>query len=76
MPLPRRLGSRLALKQTASFALLVIVLSWGAYSLLARRIYDQLDAELQDRSIAVRSMLQIRNTEVRSLDKEADAEVR
>ena len=74
--LSRRLRSRLAFKQTLSFALLVMVLAWSAYALLARRIYNQLDGELQDRAIAVRSMLQIRNGEVRWLHKEADAEVR
>ncbi len=75
-PLPRRLRSRLAFKQTVSFALLVALLAWGAYALFAHRIYDQLDDELQDRSIAVRSMLQVRNGEVRWLNKEADREVR
>ncbi len=76
VPLPRRLRTRLALKQTVWFALLVIVLAWGAYAVLMRRVYDRLDDELQDRSIAVRSMLQIRNNEVRWLNKEADPEVR
>jgi two-component system OmpR family sensor kinase len=76
VPLPRRLRSRLALKQTFWFALLVIVLAWSAYAVLARRASDRLDNELQDRSIAVRSMLQVRNNEVRWLNKEADAEVR
>jgi len=75
-PLPRRLRSRLALKQTVSFALLVIVLAWSAYGFLSRRIYDQLDAELQDRGIAVRSMLQVRSNEVRWINKAADPEVR
>jgi len=73
--LPRRLRFRLAFKQTVSFALLVALLAWGAYALFAHRIYDQLDDELQDRSIAVRSMLQVRNGEVRWLNKEADREV-
>jgi len=74
--LPRRLRSRLAIKQTLSFALLVMVLAGGAYALFAHRIYEQLDDELQDRTIAVRSMLQVRNGEVRWLNKEADREVR
>lgn len=76
VPLPRRLRTRLALKQTVWFALLVIVLAWSAYAVLARRAYDRFDDELQDRSIAVRSMLQVRNNEVRWLNKEADTEVR
>lgn len=74
--LPRRLRYRLAFKQTLSFALLVMVLAWSAYALFAHRIYDQLDDELQDRAIAVRSMLQVRNGEIRWLNKEADREVR
>jgi signal transduction histidine kinase len=74
--LPRRLRFRLAIKQTLSFALLVMVLAWSAYALFAYRIYEQLDDELQDRVIAVRSMLQVRNGEVRWLNKEADREVR
>lgn len=73
--LTRHLRSRLALKQTLSFALLVAVLAWGAYALFAHRIYSQLDDELQDRAIAVRSMLQVRNGEIRWLNKEADREV-
>lgn len=68
--------SRLALKQTFWFALLVIAIAWSAYAVLVRRASDRLDNELQDRSIAVRSMLQVRNSEVRWLNKEADAEVR
>lgn len=76
VPLPRRLRTRLAIRQSIWFALLVIVLAWSAYGVLVRQIYDGLDGELQDRSIAVRSMLQLRNNEVRWLNKEADAEVR
>src|SRR5512146_530383 len=76
VPLPRRLRTRLALKQTVWFALLVIVLAWSAYTILVRQTYDRFDDELQDRSIAVRSMLQVRNNEVRWLNKEADPEVR
>jgi hypothetical protein len=56
----RRLSTRLAFKQTVTFALLVVILAWSAYGLLTRRIYSQLDDELQDRAISVRSMLQIR----------------
>jgi len=74
--LPRRLGSRLALKQTAWFALLAMVLAWSAYGVLARRLYGELDSELQDRAIAVRTMMQVSNGQVRWLNKEADAEVR
>jgi two-component system OmpR family sensor kinase len=76
LPLPRRLRSRLAFKQTATFALLAILIAWSAYVLLARRIYDQLDAELQDRAVAVRSMLQVHGSEVHWINKEADSEVR
>ncbi len=76
LPLPRRLRSRLAFKQTLSFALLVLVVAWGAYALFASRIYTQLDDELQDRAIAVRTMLQVRNGEVRWINKDADREVR
>jgi heavy metal sensor kinase len=71
----RRLSFRLAFKQTLTFALLVMVLAWSAYSLLARRIYGQVDEELQDRAIAVRSMLQIRGNEIRWLNEQADPEV-
>ena len=72
----RRLSSRLAFKQTLTFALLVVVLAWSAYALLARRIYGQVDDELQDRSIVVRSMLQVRGNDVRWLNEKADPEVR
>jgi len=72
----RRLSSRLAFKQTVTFALLVLVIAWSAYALLARRIYGQIDEELQDRAIAVRSMLQIRAGSVKWLNAEADPEVR
>jgi two-component system OmpR family sensor kinase len=72
----RRLSFRLAFKQTLTFALLVIILAWSAYALLARRIYGQVDEELQDRAIAVRSMLQIRGNDIRWLNEQADPEVR
>lgn len=72
----RRLSFRLAFKQTLTFALLVVVLAWSAYALLARRIYGQVDDELQDRAIAVRSMLQVRGNDVRWLNEKADPEVR
>ena len=72
----RRLSTRLAFKQTITFALLVVILAWSAYALLARRIYGQLDDELQDRAISVRSMLQIRAGSVKWLNAEADPEVR
>jgi heavy metal sensor kinase len=71
----RRLSFRLAFKQTLTFALLVIFLAWSAYALLARRVYGQVDEELQDRAIAVRSMLQIRNNDIRWLNEQADPEV-
>jgi signal transduction histidine kinase len=74
--LPRSLRFRLAFKQTLSFALLVIVLAWGAYAFLARHISSKLDDELEDRAIAVRSMLQIRDGQVRWASKAADLEVR
>ncbi len=73
--LQRRLGFRLAFKQTLTFALLVIVLAWSAYALLARHIYDRVDQELQDRAIAVRSMLQIRANDIHWLNEQADPEV-
>jgi signal transduction histidine kinase len=72
----RRLSTRLAFKQTVTFALLVVILAWGAYALLTRRIYGELDSELQDRAISVRSMLQIRAGSVKWLNAEADPEVR
>jgi len=72
----RRLSTRLAFKQTVTFALLVVILAWSAYALLERRIYGQVDEELQDRGIAVRSMLQIRAGNVKWLNAEADPEVR
>src|SRR5438309_37326 len=72
----RRLSTRLALKQTVTFALLVVILAWSAYVLLTRHIYGQLDDELQDRAISVRSMLQIRAGSVKWLNAEADPEVR
>ena len=71
----RRLSTRLAFKQTITFALLVVILAWSAYALLTRRIYSQLDDELQDRAISVRSMLLIRAGSVKWLNKEADPEV-
>ncbi len=76
LPLTRHLRTRLALRQTFSFALLVIVLAWSAYGLLARHVYGQVDDEVQDHSIAVRSMLQVRDGRVRWLNQEADSEVR
>jgi len=76
LTLLRRLSTRLAFKQTVTFALLVVILAWSAYALLARRIYDQVDSELQDRGIAVRSMLQIKAGNVKWLNDEADPEVR
>lgn len=72
----RRLSTRLAFKQTVTFALLVVILAWSAYALLTRHIYGQLDDELQDRAISVRSMLQIRAGSVKWLNAEADPEVR
>lgn len=72
----RRLSTRLAFKQTVTFALLAIFIAWSAYALLARRIYGQIDDELQDRAIAVRSMLQVRAGTVKWLNAEADPEVR
>src|ERR1051326_3147740 len=72
----RRLSFRLAFKQTITFALLVVVLAWSAYALLSRRIYGQVDEELQDRAVAVRSMLLVRGNDVRWLNEEADPEVR
>ena len=75
LTLLRRLSTRLAFKQTATFALLAIILAWSAYALLTRRIYDQVDSELQDHAIAVRSMLQIRAGSVKWLNSEADPEV-
>jgi len=76
LTLLRRLSTRLAFKQTVTFALLAVILAWSAYALLARRIYDQVDEELQDRAIAVRSMLQIKAGNVKWLNDEADPEVR
>lgn len=75
LTLLRRLSTRLAFKQTVTFALLAAILAWSAYALLARRIYDQVDSELQDHAIAVRSMLQIRAGNVKWLNSEADPEV-
>jgi signal transduction histidine kinase len=75
LTLLRRLSTRLAFKQTVTFALLAVILAWSAYALLARRIYDQVDGELQDRAIAVRSMLQIRAGNVSWLNAQADPEV-
>src|SRR5882757_7086174 len=72
----RRLSTRLAFKQTGTFALLVVMLAWSAYALLELRIYGQLDEELQDRAISVRSMLLIRAGSVKWLNAEADPEVR
>ena len=72
----RRLSTRLAFKQTVTFALLVVILAWSAYALVTRHIYSQLDDELQDRAISVRSMLQIRAGSVKWLNAEADPEVR
>ena len=75
LTLLRRLSTRLAFKQTVTFALLAVILAWSAYALLTRRIYDQVDSELQDHAIAVRSMLQIKAGNVKWLNSEADPEV-
>lgn len=74
--LSRSLRFRLAFKQTLSFALLVIILGWGAYAFLARHVSSKLDDELEDRAIAIRPMLQVRDGQVRWFDKAADTEVR
>ena len=74
--LQRRLPARLAVKQTLTFAFLATLVAWSAYVLLTRRLYDQLDDELQDRSIAVRAMLQISDNVVHWLSPQADPEVR
>src|ERR1041385_6320599 len=76
LALLRRLSFRLAFKQTITFALLVVVLARSAYALLSRRIYGQVDEELQDRAVAVRSMLLVRGNDVRWLNEEADPEVK
>ncbi len=70
------LRSRLAFKQTLSFALLVIIFAWSAYAFVARHVASKLDDELEDRAIAVRSMLQVRDGQVRWFSKAADLEVR
>jgi signal transduction histidine kinase len=72
----RRLSSRLAIKQTITFALLVVILAWSAYELLARRVYGEVDHQLHEQAIAVRSMLLIRGNDIRWLNEEADPEVR
>src|ERR1051326_117386 len=74
--LSRSLRFRLAFKQTLSFALLVILFAWGAYAFLARHVFSKLDGELEDRAIAVRSMLQVRDGQVHWFSKAADSEVR
>lgn len=74
--LSRSLRFRLAFKQTLSFALLVIFLAWGAYTFLARHVSSKLDGELEDRVIAIRAMLQIRDGQARWFSKAADSEVR
>ena len=74
--LQRRLPARLAVKQTLTFAFLATLVAWSAYALLTRRLYDRLDDELQDRSIAVRTMLQISGNVVHWLSPQADPEVR
>lgn len=76
LPSIRGLRFRLALKQTAPFAVLVLLLAWAAYVLVARHIYNVVDEEAQDRSISVRSMLQIRHNSVSWLKEQADPEVR
>ncbi|HWG50552.1 MAG TPA: HAMP domain-containing sensor histidine kinase [Candidatus Acidoferrales bacterium] len=74
--LSRSLRFRLAFKQTLSFALLVSLFAWGAYAFLARHVLSKLDGELEDRAIAVRSMLQVRDGQARWFSKAADSEVR
>lgn len=71
----RRLHFRLALKQTMWFGMLACLVAWGIYAFMERRIYNQVDEELQDGAIAVRSMLQIREGRVAWLNEQADAEV-
>ena len=72
----RRLHFRLVLKQTLWFGVLACLVAWGIYAFMERRIYNQVDEELQDGAIAVRSMLQIREGRVTWLNEQADAEVR
>ena len=74
--LSRSLRFRLAFKQTLSFALLVIFFAWGAYAFLARHVFSKIDGELEDRAIAVRSMLQVRDGQAHWFNKTADSEVR
>jgi signal transduction histidine kinase len=74
--LSRSLRFRLAFKQTLSFALLVILFAWGAYAFLARHVFSKIDGELEDRAIAVRSMLQVRDGQAHWFSKAADSEVR
>ena len=67
---------QLTLRQTLSFAVMIALLAWGAYIVMAKHVYGTLDDELQDRSIAVRSMLQIRESGITFLKDQADPEVR
>jgi signal transduction histidine kinase len=70
------LRTRLAMRQTLIFAAAVIVFTTMAYLVIARLQYEVVDTQLEDRTAAVRALLQIRNGNVNWLHDQADPEVR
>jgi len=70
------LRTRLALRQTLIFSAAVIVFTTMAYLVVARLQYEVVDTQLEDRSGAVRTLLQIRNGNVTFLHDLADPEVK
>jgi signal transduction histidine kinase len=70
------LRTRLALRQTLIFSAAVIVFTTMAYLVVARLQYEVVDTQLEDRSAAVRTLLQIRNGNVTFLHDLADPEVK
>jgi len=70
------LRTRLALRQTLIFSAAVIVFTTMAYLVIARLQYEVVDTQLEDRTGAVRTLLQIRNGSVSFLHDQADPEVK
>jgi signal transduction histidine kinase len=64
------------MRQTLIFAAAVIVFTTMAYLVVARLQYEVVDTQLEDRTGAVRTLLQIRNGNVQFLHDLADPEVK
>src|ERR1700760_4183517 len=70
------LRTRLAMRQTLIFAAAAIVLTTMAYLVVAGLQYEVVDNQLEDRTGAVRTLLQIRDGNVQFLHDLADPEVK